>query len=274
VGKVGLPLFKAIAAELQNWNRWLEANSDRVDAFAKVLAGGLVGAFDAVRAIVGVVADVIGFLIEHAELGRAVLISLGSVIAAFAVNAAADWVIAFAPLLAVMAAVAGIVLIVEQLINLVQTLAGVIRDGSDVAVLALTGVAVALSGILGPIPAIVLGISAIVAHTEDIAAAWDYVEQKLIDFADTVRNLPVIKQIIDLGDSVYDFVSGNSGGATSPTTLPSRYSYSTSFGDTHVSVNAQSTDPAAIGTEVARAVTEYQQNMLKSTLDDTRGGRR
>lgn len=59
-GKVGLPLFKAISAELKRWNVWLDDNTDKVDAFAQKLGDGLVKGF-------GVVKNVVGFLVDHAD---------------------------------------------------------------------------------------------------------------------------------------------------------------------------------------------------------------
>lgn len=61
VGKVGVPLFKAITAELKNWNAWIDKNSDRVDEIAKSIGQGLVDGFRFVK-------DVLSFLVSHADL--------------------------------------------------------------------------------------------------------------------------------------------------------------------------------------------------------------
>lgn len=45
LGKVGLPLFKEITAEIQRWNTYLDANSDQIGRIAKDLAGSLVDGF-------------------------------------------------------------------------------------------------------------------------------------------------------------------------------------------------------------------------------------
>lgn len=70
-GKVGLPLFKAITAEVKQWNAWFDANQDKVDAFATRLADGLVTGFRTVK-------DVLSFLVDHADL----LMTIGKVWAA------------------------------------------------------------------------------------------------------------------------------------------------------------------------------------------------
>ena len=61
LGKVGVPLFKAITAELKQWNAWIDANSDKVDAMAKSIGEGLVDGFRFVK-------DVLSFLVSHADL--------------------------------------------------------------------------------------------------------------------------------------------------------------------------------------------------------------
>lgn len=61
VGKVGVPLFKAITAELKSWNAYIDKNSDKVADVAHTLGEGLVTGFTVVK-------DVIGFLVSHADM--------------------------------------------------------------------------------------------------------------------------------------------------------------------------------------------------------------
>lgn len=68
VGKIGLPLFKAITAEVKSWNSWLDANKERVDEIAKSLGEGLVKGFTIVK-------DALGLLVRNADT----LITLGKV---------------------------------------------------------------------------------------------------------------------------------------------------------------------------------------------------
>ena len=60
LGKVGMPLFKAITAELQKWNAWADANADKIDAWARDMGEALVTGF-------GYVKDAIGFLVDHKD---------------------------------------------------------------------------------------------------------------------------------------------------------------------------------------------------------------
>jgi len=60
LGKVGLPLFQAITAEIQKWNAWIEANTDTINQFAQRLAGALTSAFVVVK-------DIAAFVVEHSD---------------------------------------------------------------------------------------------------------------------------------------------------------------------------------------------------------------
>jgi hypothetical protein len=60
LGKVGLPLFKAITDELKRWNAWADANADRLDAWGRTFGEALVAGF-------GYVKDAIGFLVDHKD---------------------------------------------------------------------------------------------------------------------------------------------------------------------------------------------------------------
>lgn len=83
-GKVGLPLFKAITAEVSSWNDWLERNSLQVDKFAKEVGGDLVSGFKTVK-------SVFEFLYNHADTLLAIgkvyaAIKIGSALGGFATN--------------------------------------------------------------------------------------------------------------------------------------------------------------------------------------------
>lgn len=60
LGKVGLPLFKAITAEVSRWNDWIDKNDEAINRFAKTVGEGLVTAFQTVK-------DVFGFIYDHAD---------------------------------------------------------------------------------------------------------------------------------------------------------------------------------------------------------------
>jgi hypothetical protein len=49
LGKVGLPLFQAVTAELVKWNAWIDANPGKISAFAEKASRALVDGFKAVK---------------------------------------------------------------------------------------------------------------------------------------------------------------------------------------------------------------------------------
>jgi len=61
LGKVGLPMFRALTSEIKSWNTWITANTDRVDEMARNLAGTL-------RDVFGLIRDVAAFFVNHADL--------------------------------------------------------------------------------------------------------------------------------------------------------------------------------------------------------------
>lgn len=75
VGKVGLPLFKALTAEVKNWNEWIDNNTSKIEAFGHTLSSALVTGF-------GVVKSAVSFLVDHASL----LLKIGEVWAAVKVG--------------------------------------------------------------------------------------------------------------------------------------------------------------------------------------------
>ncbi len=60
MGRIGLPLFKALTEEIKGWNNWLDKNQKKVDEIAKSVAHGLVTAFSVVK-------DVFAFIWKHAD---------------------------------------------------------------------------------------------------------------------------------------------------------------------------------------------------------------
>lgn len=68
MGRVGVPLFKAITAEIKAWNMWLDKNALEVGRIAASLGDGLAKGF-------GVVKDAVSFLVEHQDA----MLALGKV---------------------------------------------------------------------------------------------------------------------------------------------------------------------------------------------------
>lgn len=74
-GKIGLPLFKAVTAEVTHWNAWLDKNQEKVEQFAHTVSEGLVTAFRGVK-------DAFAFVYDHSET----FITIGKIWAAIKIG--------------------------------------------------------------------------------------------------------------------------------------------------------------------------------------------
>lgn len=79
LGKVGLPLMKAMTAEVKSWTDYIATHQEQIESMGKSLGDGLKEAFSVVKEIVvsvfplvkdvfGVVQTVLGFVSEHREI--------------------------------------------------------------------------------------------------------------------------------------------------------------------------------------------------------------
>ncbi len=75
MGKVGLPLFKAITNEVGDWNKWIDKNEVAIDHFASSVANGLVDAFHTVK-------EIFTFIYDHSDT----FIAIGKVWAAIKIG--------------------------------------------------------------------------------------------------------------------------------------------------------------------------------------------
>jgi len=73
-GKIGLPLFKAITAEVQKWNAWIEKNPEKIRQFAADFTNALMKGFEMVQKIASFVVDNRELLMS---LAKAYLVSKG-----------------------------------------------------------------------------------------------------------------------------------------------------------------------------------------------------
>lgn len=109
-----LPMLKEM---VDAFMAWVKVNRQLIIETITTAVHGLVSALGVLATVGSVVADIIGFLSEHATLARAILVGLGVVITAVAVEAAAAWIIGFWPVVAVVALIAGLVLLFDQLLE-------------------------------------------------------------------------------------------------------------------------------------------------------------
>ena len=78
LGKVGMPLFKAVTEELNKWNKWLDANQGKIQEMAREIGGDLLKAAKMFR-------DAAEFAAKHWKqlLGAAVALKATGVLASF-----------------------------------------------------------------------------------------------------------------------------------------------------------------------------------------------
>lgn len=112
-----LPVFQEmVTATLE----WVKANREWLSARLSNAVQILIGTFQVLGFVVNKVLGVFEFLRSGTEDAEAVLIAFGAVIATFAVAAAANWVIAFAPIIAVASTIALLGIGIRKLIPYVR----------------------------------------------------------------------------------------------------------------------------------------------------------
>ena len=89
LGKVGLPLFKAITEEVKGWNAWIDKNAGRLEEIGKSVGNGVMVAFRTIKEIgsavfpilkelMGVIVSAMRFAAEHKDtlvgLAKAMLV--------------------------------------------------------------------------------------------------------------------------------------------------------------------------------------------------------
>lgn len=87
MGKIGLPLFKAITHEIQKWNSWIEKNPEKIQRFAQSFAKALVDGFNAVKGAMTWIARNRDLLMKLAE---AVIVMKGAKLLGGAVGGLVD----------------------------------------------------------------------------------------------------------------------------------------------------------------------------------------
>lgn len=79
LGKVGLPLFKAITEEIKGWNAWMEKNSGKIEEIGKSVGQGVMIAFKTIKEIgqaiypilkelMGVIVSAMQFAAQHKDV--------------------------------------------------------------------------------------------------------------------------------------------------------------------------------------------------------------
>jgi hypothetical protein len=204
---------------------WVKANKQLIIDSITVAVHVLIDVLKGLAKAVGVVVDVFQFLQEHGELARALLIGLGVVIGAVAAEAAAAWIIGFAPVLAAIAIVTALVLVFQDLLKaflegkgVIATVARWIADrfeGMGKAIVsAFKAVGRFFEGIADAIKGAFVAVFDWIA--DKVKWAWTQVK-KIGSYVTHPWDIPG-----DLFNGAIDYFSGSSGDPSTPSAPASR----------------------------------------------------
>jgi hypothetical protein len=113
-------LLPAITELVEQMSAWIAKNRDLIESLIEGVVTALTYVGKGLAIFIQAVGSAIGFLQEHKDLAEAVLVALGTVITAFAVQAAIDWLLAFWPIPLIIIAIAGVAYGVKKLWDLIK----------------------------------------------------------------------------------------------------------------------------------------------------------
>lgn len=113
-------LLPSITELVERVSAWVAANRELIQSLISGVVEALMYVGKALAIFVEAVGYAIDFLQKHKDIAEAVLIALGAVITAFAIQAAIDWLIAFWPIPLIILAVAAVIYIVKKLWDVIK----------------------------------------------------------------------------------------------------------------------------------------------------------
>lgn len=204
LGRVGKSLFAALGTTLEKVADWIDENKEAIAEVADDIGRGLASAFHSLgRAIV--------WISEHGDLLRSVLIALGIVFTAVAIDAAIAWLAVAWPILAVVAALTLVAYVVQDVIRYFTT-------GQSKILKAWTGLSSKLRSTIKVIATILYAPFAMVfrqvyAVFESLVALpgrvknafssiGGFIKEALAAAFEALGNLPVVKQMLWLAQKI------------------------------------------------------------------------
>ncbi len=256
-----IALLPALQDMVDGLRAWVTENRSAIVSTLENVIHGLAMAFSILGKII---TGVTQFFQEHGTIATAVLEALGATIALFAINAAADWIIAFAPFVAIAATIAGIILIVQDLWESIETGEGIFAD-----------IGRAMEDWVDSVEA-------------KFQAVWDYIVNGFTQAWEDVKGIPIIGDIASAGADLVGLLSGKDnlsqvtwGGGTNA--IASSYGgggggrgdVTNTFGGVSIGgITAHNVDENTIGDIVGDKVQEAQKKMIKQSYDAVSGGHR
>jgi hypothetical protein len=187
-----LPALKDLAESVLDW---VQANREAIQSGIHTAVAALTIVFKGLGLAVEACVAIFDFFDEHSDLATAVIVALGAVIAAFAVEAAAAWLLAFWPVALVVAIIAAIVLVVMDLWKSITT-------GKGVFATVFRWIARQAREFWEGLKAIGKGIGGFfvdvaTAIKDAFTAAFEWIAAKAEWLGDKVTHIPVLRQFAE-----------------------------------------------------------------------------
>jgi hypothetical protein len=258
-----LPSLKELA---EGAMEWIKANKELIKSTLTTVVQGLTYAVKGLGYAFEAVGAVIDFFKEHTDLATAIIIALGAVIAAFAVEAAISWIVAFFPLFAVIAIIAAVVLAVMDIWQSITTGKGVAASVFRWIGDQINEVWEGIKDIANSIADFFVGVGSAIKSA--FVDAFEWVAAKLEWLEDKIRNAPVLSQLIDAGEWVGGKVGGLATGDTASDADAAAAAAAVTAATPDVArlpvgVNAPPTGPGQAISTVPGAVTLTQSNHIE-----------
>lgn len=131
--QIVVALLPTLKEMIEGFMEWIKTNREVIKSTVEGIGQALEMVIEGVVAVGGALGEAIAYLGHHKDLLQVILIALGAIIAAFAVDAAISWVVAFAPLLIAAGVVTAIIVVVKKLWEMVRGAEGTWEDFAESA---------------------------------------------------------------------------------------------------------------------------------------------
>jgi hypothetical protein len=273
-----LPTLQDMVTGLQGWI------AENREAIASTLEEVIRGVAEAFHLVGETVSFVTGVVQEHRDIVLAVLAGVGAAIAAFAVQAAIEWAIAFWPVALFVAVIAAVALGIKKLGELIAGQALTWEELWDSIVDGFQEVQDWIEGFPGRVWEWMQSVATSIKDA--FTDAFDWAVQKAKDAWHAIENTPVIGQIIRGGEWLVNHATDLAGVGSNSLTgglsqqlqaqAPGASGGDTTitFGDMHFHVNAEGTPATELDQKIANQVSDQMKDMIRGTYNSIGGGRK
>ena len=180
-------LLPALSSIVNGMVAWTRANKDLIASIAHGVADGLETLVDGISSVGSGIFKAVQFLREHTDVFYSILIGLGVAIAAFAIQAAIQWAIAFWPFILIVAVIALVTLGLKKLFDYFN---GATSTWSEFLT--------EIKNQFEELGEWVVSIPEKIEHA--FGKAWDAIKSAAKAAFEWIKGLPVVKQLIALYD--------------------------------------------------------------------------